>query len=133
MFCEGHVEGLLKAERRAVGVDQVELLLAEAGTYLVQAVLAVARLASLPLFSCLVEKGLRGAVQLAGPAPIAQVAGETCQAEAGVGQTGPAPVPAAYPQACHEHRPRTLRVTLPAQDLAQVDRHVVAAVSDRLR
>jgi hypothetical protein len=33
MFCESHVEGLLEAEYVAVGVDPVELLLAEVCTY----------------------------------------------------------------------------------------------------
>jgi hypothetical protein len=87
MFCEGCVEGLLEAERRAVGVDPVEVLLAEAGAHLVEAVLAVARLGFLPSTSGPVKKGLRGAVHLAGPVPVAQVGGEAGQAEAGVRQT----------------------------------------------
>lgn len=71
MFFEGHVEGLLEAERGALGVDPVELLLAEVRTHLVEAVLAVARLALFPPLSGLVKKGLRGAVQLTGSVPVA--------------------------------------------------------------
>jgi hypothetical protein len=71
MFCEGHVEGLLEAECEAFGVDPVELLLAEVLTHLLEAVLAVARLALFPPLSGLVKKGLRGAVQLTGLAPVA--------------------------------------------------------------
>ena len=102
MFCEGRVEGLLEAERHAMGVDPLEVLLAEAGTRLVEAVLAVARLAFFPPMSGPVKKGIRGAVQLACPVPVALVGGEAGQAEAGVGQTWPVTVPAAYPQACLE-------------------------------
>jgi len=61
--------------------------LTEAGPHLVQAVLAVARLVFYPPMSGPVEKSLRGAVQLTGSVPVAQVRGETRQAEAGVGQT----------------------------------------------
>jgi hypothetical protein len=71
MFCEGHVEGLLEAERGAVGVGPAELLLAEVRTYLVQAVLAEARLAWFPPLSGPVKKGLRGAVQHRRSVPVA--------------------------------------------------------------
>jgi len=46
MFCEGQVEGLLEAERGAVGVGPVELLLAEVCAYLVQVGLANSRAAT---------------------------------------------------------------------------------------
>jgi hypothetical protein len=87
MFCECRVEGLPEAERGALGVDPAELLLAKAGTHLVEAVLAVARLALYPPFSRAVKKGLRGAVQFTGPVPVAQIGGEARQAEDRVSQT----------------------------------------------
>jgi hypothetical protein len=40
---EGEVEGLVEAERLTLGVGAFELLLAEGGTHLVEAVMAVVR------------------------------------------------------------------------------------------
>ncbi|MFZ0191058.1 MAG: hypothetical protein WAL72_29410 [Streptosporangiaceae bacterium] len=51
MFCSSRVEGLLEAERGALGVDPVELVLAEVRTHLVETVLAKARLALFPPLS----------------------------------------------------------------------------------
>jgi len=44
----GQVEGLVEAERHALGVGLVKLFLAEAGAYLVEAVPAIARFKLLP-------------------------------------------------------------------------------------
>lgn len=76
-----------------------QLLLAEKGTYLAVAFLAIARFGFLRWFSGLVKKGLRGAVQVADPVPVAQVRGDARQAEDGGGDARPVPVPAADPQA----------------------------------
>ena len=119
MFCEGGVEGLLEAEPGAVGVNPVELRLAEAGTHLVQAVLAVARIGCWPRYSRPVQKGLCGPVQHAGPVPVAHVSGETCQAEAVAGQTSRLP----FRRLIRRHASnmdRAVRVALLAQHPAQV-------------
>ena len=84
---EGEVEGLVDAECLALGVGALELLLAEGGTHLAEAVLAVAGFGLLPGFTGPVQKDLGDTVQLPGPVPVARVGGEACQAKAGVGQT----------------------------------------------
>ena len=82
----GQGEGLVEAERRAFGVGPLELFLAEGGGHRVEAVPAVVRFGFWPWFSRAVKEGLRGAVKLCGPARVAQVRGDTCQAQAGVGE-----------------------------------------------
>jgi hypothetical protein len=69
----GEVDGLVEAERHALGIGPLELLIAQARTQLAEALPAVARLGFFPLFSCPVEEGLRGAVQLRGAVPVADV------------------------------------------------------------
>ena len=71
MFCDGHFEGLLQAERGVLGEDPVQLLLAEVRTHLVRAGLAMVRLALFPPLPGPVKKGLHGVVQLTGPVPVA--------------------------------------------------------------
>jgi hypothetical protein len=60
----------------------------------------------------LVDEGLRGAVERSCLLPVAAIGGEARQSEAGVGEAGTIPGPAAYPQGCLEHRPRALGVVL---------------------
>jgi len=96
------VEGLVEAECHALGVGLLELLLAEVGAHLVQAVPAVARFKRLPRCSRSVEEGLRGAVEHGGLAPVTRVRGQAGQAETGDGDTGTVPVAAADPQGCPE-------------------------------
>ena len=48
---KGEVEGLIEAERLALGVGALELLLGEGGTHLIEAVVTVARFGLLPAFS----------------------------------------------------------------------------------
>ena len=50
-----------------------------------EAVIAVPRFGVLPLFSRSLKEGLCHSVELGGPLRVAQVRGDTCQAEAGVG------------------------------------------------
>jgi hypothetical protein len=78
----GEVDGLLEAECHALGVGPLELLIAKAHTQLAEAIPTVARLAFLPSLSRSVKDGLRGAVQLCGAAPVAEVGGHAGQAEA---------------------------------------------------
>ena len=60
---ESQVQGLLKAERHALGVDTLQLLIAQARTRLGEAVPAVARRQFRPRNTHPVKKRLRGAVQ----------------------------------------------------------------------
>src|SRR5215831_2114884 len=83
----GQVEGLVEAERLALGQGSVELLLAEVCAYQVEAVLPVACFKLLPRLSRTVQEGLRDAVQHGRPVPVAGVGGQGRQAEAGVGDT----------------------------------------------
>src|SRR5262249_33431641 len=48
---EGEVDGLVAAERLAVGVSTLELLLTEGGPHVAEAVMAVVRFGFLPVFS----------------------------------------------------------------------------------
>jgi len=65
----GEVQGLVGAECRAHGIGRLELLLAETGAHLGEAVLAVARFKLLPRLPGWVEEGLRDAVEHGRPAP----------------------------------------------------------------
>jgi len=70
------VDRLVEAEGHAVGVGLAEVICAEGCGYLVEAVLAAARIELFPGNFSLVEQGLRGAVQCGCPLPVAQVAGD---------------------------------------------------------
>lgn len=60
----GEVDGLVEAERHALRIGPLELLIAQARTQLAEALPAVARLGFFPLFSCPVEEGPRRAVPI---------------------------------------------------------------------
>ena len=101
------VEDLVRAERHASGVGSLELLRAEVGAHLVEAVLEVARFKFSPRLSSPVEEGLRSAVERSRAVPVASVRGQARQAEAGVGDTETIPVATADPQGCLEAGSRT--------------------------
>ena len=69
------MEGLVDAERHALGVGPLQLLIAQVRAQLVEAVLAVAGLKFLERTSRLAAKGLRGAVEGSCPVPLARSAG----------------------------------------------------------
>src|SRR6516225_4448503 len=115
------VKSLAGAERHAPGVGSIELLLAEVGAHLVEAVPAVARLELLPRLFGWVERGLREAVEHGRPVPVARVRGQARQAEAGVGDTETVPVAAADPQGFVEAGSRAVRVVVLAPHPAHVD------------
>ena len=121
---EGHVEGFAGVERHAPGVGPLELLPAEVGTHLVEAVLAVVRFKFLPRLPDWVEGALRDAVEHGCLVPVARVRGEACQAEAGVSNTGTVPVVAAYSQGRGEAGSRAAGVVVLAKYPAHVDRQV---------
>ncbi len=73
---ESQVEGPLRAERHALGVDPLQLLIAQARTRLGEAVPAVVRRQFIPLTAYPVEKRLGGAVQRGCPVPVACIAGQ---------------------------------------------------------
>jgi len=118
------VEDLVRAERHASGVGSLELLRAEVGAHLVEAVLEIARFKFSPRLSSPVEEGLRSAVERSRAVPVASVRGQARQAEAGVGDTETIPVATADPQGCLEAGSRTVGVTVLAQHPAHVDRQV---------
>ncbi len=69
----------------------LELLLAEVGAHLAEAVLAVVGLELLPRLSSWVKEGLRGAVERGRLVSVARVRGQARQAETGVGNAGTGP------------------------------------------
>jgi len=73
------VEGLAGAERHALGVGLVELLLAEVGAHLLQAVLAIERFKLLPWLPGWVDESLRDAVEHSRPVPVIRVRGQARQ------------------------------------------------------
>ena len=79
-----------------------------------------------------VEEGLRHAVQVRGPGPLAAVGGQARQAEGRVGEAGSFTVAAAYPQGGFEAGPRGVRVAVMPQHPAQVDQHVGVLFPDGL-
>src|SRR5580658_11008125 len=97
-FRESQVEGLLQAERQALGVGPLQLLIAQVRTRLVQAVPAVTCGEFLPRIAGPVLKGLRDAVQRSCPVPVARITGQAGQAVDGEGHVPVAAVPAADPQ-----------------------------------
>ena len=106
----GEVEGLVGAEGHAAGIGRLELLLAETGAQLGEAVLAVACFKLLPRLPGWVEEGLRDAVEYGRPAPVACVGGQAGKAEAGIGDTGTIADVAADPQGCRETGSRAVGV-----------------------
>ena len=67
LLSASQVEGVLEAERHALGVGPLQLLIAQARARLVQAVPAVACQGFLLLMAGPVLKGLRGAVERSRP------------------------------------------------------------------
>lgn len=63
-------------------MGSVELVLAEVGAHLAEAVPAIARFKLLPRLPSGVEEGLRDAVERGRPVPVARVRGQARQAEA---------------------------------------------------
>ena len=122
----GQVECLIGAERHACGVGPVELLLAEVGAHLVQAVPAVACFKLLPRLPGPAEEGLRNAVEHGRPVPVTRIGGQARQAETGEGDTGTIPVAAAHPQGGLEAGSRAAGVAVLVQHPAHVDRQVDA-------
>ena len=114
------------AERHALGVGPVELLIAQARAYLGEAVLPVASFEVLPHFAGRVEKGLGDGVQRRGPVPVASIRGQARQAEAAAGATRLLSVSPAQAQARLEHGPRAVQVPLLAPHPAQIYQFVVA-------
>ena len=117
-FREGQVEGLLEAERHALGVGPLQLLIAQVRTRLVQAVPAVTRIEILPRNARPVLKGLRDAVQRSCPVPVARIPGQAGQAEDGEGHVPVVAVPAADPQGGLERGPGAVEVSLRAQHVS---------------
>src|SRR3984885_6850977 len=99
---------------------------------LVDALAAVARFGLLPRLCDLVSEALRRAVERSCQLPVAAIGGQAGQAEAGVGEAGTVPVPAAYPQDRLERGPRTLGVVFLAQYPALVHDHVAVLLPGRL-
>ena len=128
----GQVEGLAGAERHAPCVGLLELLLAEMGAHLLDAVAAVARIGVIPRRPGRAEEGLGDAVEQGRPAPVARVGSQARQAEAGVGHAGTVPDAAADPQGCLEAGSRAVRVAVLAQHPAHVDRQAEAFEPDCL-
>jgi hypothetical protein len=75
----GDLDGVRDAERRALGVGPVKLLITYGCGYLVEAFGALAVFERVPLISRLVEQGLRCAVQGGGAVPVAHVGGQAGQ------------------------------------------------------